>query len=142
MKKVVVAFAILVSSLSFAQTGEGKREKGTPEQKIEKRVKEMTSDLNLTEKQQNEMKVYMLEQYKKREAKRSEMKANREKGEKPSDEKKAEMKKRMIDEQLEIKTKMKSILSEEQLKKMQEIHKEKRNEMGRERKKVRNPAEK
>ena len=75
MKSVIVAFAILVSTLSFAQPGG--REKLTPEQNVEKRLKEMTSDLSLTDQQQSEIKTILLEQSKKREAKRAEMKANR-----------------------------------------------------------------
>ena len=122
MKKLIVAFAILISSLSFAQSGD-KKQRLTPEQNIEKRLKVMTNELNLSEKQQGEVKVIMLEQSKKREAKRVEMKAAREKGETISDEQKAEMKKGMIDEQLEMKTKLKKILSTEQLKKMKETRK-------------------
>jgi len=128
MKKLIVAFAILLSTLSFAQSGE--REKLTSEQNVEKRLKEMTNDLGLSDKQQSEIKSILLEQSKKREAKRAEMKANREKGVKVTDEQKAEMKKGMIDEQLEMKTKLKKILSEEQLKKMKEVTKERRGEMG------------
>ena len=133
MKKIFVVFAVLVYALSFAQPGEGKREKGNPEQNIEKRLKEMTSDLNLSEKQQNQIRAILMEQAKKREAKRAEMKTKREKGVKPSDKEKAEMKKNMIDDQLEMKTRMKAILSVEQLKKLQGIHNEKRKGMDRER---------
>ena len=52
------------------------------------------------------------------------------------------MKKGMIDEQLEMKTKMKKILSEEQIKKLQEIHKERRGKMGEGKSSHRKPAEK
>lgn len=142
MKKLIVAFAILVSTLSFAQPGNGKREKGTPEQNVERHLKEMTADLNLTEKQQSEIKSILLEQSKKREAKRTEMKSAKEKGEKPSDEQKAEMKKRMIDEQLEMKIKLKKILTEEQLKKMKEVHKERRENMGERKNKDKKPVQK
>ncbi len=142
MKKLIVAFAIFVSTLSFAQPGNGKREKGTPEQNVERHLKEMTADLNLTEKQQSEIKSILLEQSKKREAKRTEMKSAKEKGEKPSDEQKAEMKKEMIDNQLEIKTKLKKILSEEQLKKLKEVRKEKREDMGERKNKDEKPVEK
>jgi len=138
MKKLIVAFAILVSTLSFAQPGNGKREKGTPEQNVEKHLKEMTADLNLTDKQQSEIKTILLEQSKKRESKRAEMKSNREKGEMLSDEEKAEMKKKIIDEQLEVKTKMKSILNEDQLKKLQETHKERKAEIREKRNKKNN----
>ncbi len=130
MKKLIVAVTILVCSLTFAQSGEGKREKSNPE----KQLKEMTNDLGLSEKQQIEIKAILEEQSKKREKLREEMKAYKEKGEKPSDEKRAEMKKILIDEQLEMKTKMKKILSSEQLKKWQEIRKEKGKEMGENRK--------
>lgn len=128
MKRLIVAFVILVSTLSFAQPGG--REKLTPEQNVEKKLKEMTNDLNLSEKQQIQIKSILVEQSKKREAMKAEMKSSREKGVKPSDEEKAEMKKKIIDEQLEMKTKMKSILNEDQLKKMKEIRKEKGAEMG------------
>lgn len=140
MKTVIVVFAVLVSSLSFAQPGG--REKLTPEQNVEKRLKEMTNDLSLTEKQQIEIKAILVDLSKKREAKRAEIKANREKGEKISDEQKADMKKRMIDEQLEMKIKLKKILTEEQLKKMKEVHKEKREDMGERKNKDKKPVEK
>ena len=138
MKKLIVAFAILVSTISFAQPGNGKREKDSPEQNVEKHLKEMTADLNLAEKQQSEIKTILLEQSKKREANRAEMKSNREKGEMLSDEEKAEMKKKIIDEQLEVKTKMKSILNEDQLKKLQETHKERKAEIREKRNKKNN----
>ena len=128
MKKLIVALAIMISTLSFAQKGE--REKMTPEQRVEKQLSHMTTTLNLNEKQQGEVKAVLLEQAKKREGQRAEMKAARERGEKPTDEQKAEMKKKMIDEQLEMKTKMKKILTEEQLTKLKESRMERRKEMG------------
>lgn len=131
-KRLILALAIMVTTLSFAQPGE--REKMNPDQQIEKRLKEMATTLNLSEKQQREIKAMLSEQSKKREAKRAEMKAAREKGIQPTDEQKAEMKKAIIDEQLAMKTKMKKILTEEQLKKLDEIRKEKRKEMGEKRK--------
>lgn len=123
MKKAILAAVLLASALTFAQTD--KREKITPEQRVEQQLKEMTISLNLTEKQQTEVKAVLLEQSKKREGKKAEMKAMREGGDKLTDEQRAEMKKRMIDEQLELKTKMKKILTEEQLKKMQKNRREK-----------------
>lgn len=140
MKKLIVAFAILVSTLSFAQPGG--REKLTPEQNVEKRLKEMTNDLNLSEKQQIQIKSILVEQSKKRETLKEKMKASREKGVKPTDEEKAEMKKTMIDDQLEMKTKMKSILNEDQLKKLQETHKERKTEMREKRNNKKNLIEK
>ena len=126
MKKLILAIALVISSLSFAQEGRG--EKLTPEQQSELQVKKMTLDLDLNEKQQKEVKAILLEQAKKREAKITEFKANKEKGEKPSADEKFEMKNKMLDEQIEMKAKMKKILTPEQYKEWEENH-EKRSEM-------------
>lgn len=140
MKKLILALAIMISGLSFAQPG-GK-EKRNPEEMIEKQVKQMTASLTLSNKQQAEMKTLLTEQSKRREAKRAEMKKVRESGAKPSDEQKAQMKKKMIDEQLAMKTEMKKILTEEQLKKWEENRKEKGKELREKRKEGKRPTEK
>ena len=123
MKKLILAIALVISSLSFAQEGR-ERERGeklTPEQQSELQVKKMTLDLDLNEKQQKEIKAILLEQAQKREAKIAE-------GEKPSADEKFEMKSKMLDEQIEMKAKMKKILTPEQYKEWEENH-EKRSEM-------------
>ncbi|HLO74803.1 MAG TPA: hypothetical protein VK164_12775 [Flavobacterium sp.] len=130
MKKLILAIALVISSLSFAQEGR-ERERGeklTPEQQSELQVKKMTLDLDLNEKQQKEIKAILLEQAQKREAKIAEFKGNKEKGEKPSADEKFEMKSKMLDEQIEMKAKMKKILTPEQYKEWEENH-EKRSEM-------------
>lgn len=124
MKKVFLAFAIMVSLVSFSQDKERKG-KFKSEEDIQTRLKEMTSTLNLNEKQQHEVKLLLTEQFEKRKTMREDMKKQKESGVKLSDEKKAEMKKHMIDEQLEMKTKMKKILTSEQMKKLEEIKKQK-----------------
>jgi len=128
MKKLILAFAIMVSLVSFGQEREGKG-KFQSEQDVEAQIKKMTSDLNLSTKQQSEVKALLMDQFNKRKQMRAERKKGKESGAQISDEKKAEMKKQMIDEQLEMKTKMKKILSEEQLKKLEELKKERRKEM-------------
>lgn len=132
MKKLILAIALVISSLSFAQEGRGRgKERGeklTPEQQSELQVKKMTLDLDLNEKQQKEIKAILLEQAQKREAKIAEFKGNKEKGEKPSADEKFEMKSKMLDEQIEMKAKMKKILTPEQYKEWEENH-EKRSEM-------------
>lgn len=140
MRKLILATAILLSTLSFAQPGE--RVKMTPEERMNKQLNEMTTSLNLTEKQQADVKALLMEQSKRGEAKRAEMKAAREKGEKLTDEQRAEMRKKMIDDQLEMKTKLKKILTEEQLKKMQEIRKGKSKTMVEKRKEGRRALKK
>ena len=122
MKKVFLAFAIMVSLVSFGQERKGKIK---TEADLQAHLKEMTSILNLSEKQQSEIKLLLTEQFKKRQTMREDMKKQKESGVKISDEKKAEMKKHMIDEQLEMKTKMKKILTAEQMKKFEELRKQK-----------------
>ena len=114
MKKLILAIALVMTTLTFAQDRKQGREKLTPEQQSELHVKKMTLDLDLDAQQQKEVKTIFLEQAKKREAKMVEMKAKREKGEKPS-----------ADERFEMKTKMKKILKPEQYKKWEENHDEK-----------------
>ena len=124
LKKLFLAFAIIVSLVSFGQDRERKG-KFKSEEDLQTRLKEMTSTLNLNEKQQHEVKLLLTEQFEKRKTMREDMKKQKESGVKLSDEKKAEMKKHMIDEQLEMKTKMKKILTAEQMKKLEEIKKQK-----------------
>ena len=117
MKKLILAIALVMTTLTFAQDRKQGREKLTPEQQTELHVKKMTLDLDLDAQQQKEVKTILLEQAKKREAKMAEMKAKREKGEKPSADERFEMKNEMLDNQIEMKAKMKKILKPEQYKK-------------------------
>jgi periplasmic protein CpxP/Spy len=130
MKKVFLALLLVISVATFAQ--EKKRdgkEKQSPDQQVEFILKKMTEELGLSEKQQNEIKPILIEQSKNREEKRAKFRANREKGVKPTDEEIAEMKKSRADEELAMKTKLKTILTEEQYKKWSERSKEIRNKM-------------
>ena len=120
MKKMILASALVATTLTFAQDRKQGREKLTPEQQTELQVKKMTLDLDLDAKQQKEIKTILLEQAKKREAKMAEMKAKREKGEKPSADEKFEMKNKMLDNQIENKAQMKKILKPEQFAKWEE----------------------
>ena len=120
MKKMILAIALVATTLTFAQDRKQGREKLTPEQQTELQVKKMTLDLDLDAKQQKEIKTILLEQAKKREAKMAEMKAKREKGKKPSAEEKFEMKNKMLDNQNENKAQMKKILKPEQFAKWEE----------------------
>lgn len=128
MKKLILAFAIMVSLVSFGQEREG-RGKFQSEEDVQVHIKQMTADLNLSDKQQSEVKALFMDQFNKRKQMRAEMKKGKEDGVQISDEKRAEMKKQMIDEQLEMKTKLKKILSPEQLKKLVELRKKEGKEM-------------
>jgi Spy/CpxP family protein refolding chaperone len=71
MKKLIVATLLVVGMSTFAQENkkkEGKEpmEKMSPAERVEKGLKRMTKQLNLTEAQQKEMKILMAEQEAKR----------------------------------------------------------------------------
>jgi Spy/CpxP family protein refolding chaperone len=63
MKKLILAFAILISSISlFAQDAKPKK---TPEQRATMYVKELTTELSLTADQSSKIKAIQLESIKK-----------------------------------------------------------------------------
>lgn len=103
----------------------------TPEDIADLKSKKLTLKLDLTDKQQKEVKGLILEQAKKREKFRNERKAKAEgQKEKPSKEEFVKMQNQKLDEQIEMKRKMKSILTAEQYAKFEKM-KPKKNKKGR-----------
>ncbi|GLB50803.1 DUF4890 domain-containing protein [Neptunitalea lumnitzerae] len=153
MKKLLVLAAILVTSAGIAQTefkGRGDREhRGqhqprfermmddyTPEQMATLKTKKMTLALDLTEKQQKELLKINTEVAKKHKAKFEEIKAKREeakaKGEtpqRPTSEERFAMQNARLDEQIAMRTKMKSLLTDEQYKKWSEMKESRKDKM-------------
>ena len=140
MKKVIFIAVLLASTLTFAQQrGSGKMgenapmnpsESFTPEQQAELQVKRMTLHLDLTTKQQEEIKKIVLESTKKRDAKRAEMQAKRAEGKEASSEERYAMQNQRLDNQIAMKAELKKILSKEQMEKWETYQKdnlEKRN---------------
>ena len=127
MKKVCIVALLAIGLSSFAQERKERHPKGemeqmTPEQRNQLHLKKMTLDLDLNAKQQEQLTKILADQSAKREAMKAEHKVKME-------EAKAirfEMKKKILDEQIEMKNKMKSILSAEQFSKW-EMKKEKNN---------------
>jgi hypothetical protein len=110
MKKVIVAALLVVGITAFAQEKEGRRagrEKLTSEQKVDLQVKKLTKDLDLNEKQANEVKALVTKEVAKREAKRAEMQELKAK-------KREEMKAQREAEQAAVSADMKKILTAEQ----------------------------
>ena len=71
MKKLIMAVALVVGLTTFAQQRDGKRadrEKLTTDQKVELQVKKMNKDLNLNEKQTEQVKALVTKQVQKRES--------------------------------------------------------------------------
>lgn len=123
MKKVFVLAVLMIGMTSFAQEKptEGKKserakmERLTPEQRNEKHLKKITTDLSLNESQQKQIAAILSEQSGKREAK----KAEREKMmEAKRSERKAEME--------ATDSKIKAILTPEQSKKWDAMKAERR----------------
>ena len=138
MKKVIMAALLVVSLSSVAQQrrerpnrdqmNRDQMEKLTPEQRQEKHLNKLTTDLNLNAKQQEEVKKLLAEQS----AKAAEFKAKREakKDEQllASAKERKEMAQKMKAEKEATDAKMKSILTPEQYTKWEndrEIRKEK-----------------
>lgn len=117
MKKLFLAVLLSASALSFAQDKQDRKEKLTIEQQTELLVKKMTLELDLSSKQQQEIKTLLLEEEKKRESNQTQMKPS---GEKPSADQRFERKNKMLDRKIEFKNKMKKILTSDQMEKWEE----------------------
>jgi periplasmic protein CpxP/Spy len=128
MKKVFAVALMIVGLTTFAQGKGEKRERLSPEQQTELHVKKMTLDLDLTEKQQNAIKPVLLEEAKKREKIQEERKAKKEKEEIASKEERFAMKEKMLDNQIALKEKMKSILTPDQMAKWESLKENKQEE--------------
>ena len=131
MKKLIFTLA-LITSLSFTGMAQEKEsvkrettEKLSPEQRNALQLKAMTLNLDLTASQQKEIAPIIAEQTTKMDAKRSEMKARKETKKPLTANEKFEMKNKSLDNQIEMKAKMKKILNAEQMQKW-EANKEKR----------------
>ncbi|MCL9769123.1 hypothetical protein NAT47_01705 [Flavobacterium sp. HXWNR69] len=115
MKKLILFVALILSSLTFAQNRKGGEM--SPDQLAELQTKRLTFDLDLNSNQQKEVKAIILDQAKKREALKTEMKAKREKGESLSADERYEKQIERLDDQIELKAKLKKVLTPEQMKK-------------------------
>ena len=122
MKKLFLVALLVVGLTAFAQEKEGikaVRERLTPEQKVDFQVKKLTKDLNLNDKQANEVRALVTKEVEKREAKRAEKKELKAK-------KREEMKAQMQAEQAAVSADMKKILTPEQYTKWEKIRDERK----------------
>lgn len=113
--------AILATGMAaFAQEKQG--HPGDAE-RIERRMTKLTTELNLNEKQQVELKSLLEEQLDKRDAKMTEIK-KRDNNTPPTDAERAAMKKEREVAQKDFQTKLEKILTKEQLEKWETSTKE------------------
>lgn len=140
MKKLFIAAMLFVGVASFAQDMDQKpardqRERMTPEQRNEKQLKKLTSELNLDANQQTQVKQLLADRSAKAEKLREARQANKDSGTKLTAAERETFKKDMLAERDANDAKMKSILNADQYtkwKKIQEENKDKAREKMRE----------
>ena len=123
MKKLFIATLLVIGLTTFAQEkkerpNRSEMEKLTPEQRSEKHLKKLTTDLNLDAKQQEQIGKMISEQGEKRETFRANKKAEHE-----------AMKGKMEEERAATTAKMKTILTPEQFEKWNANNEKRRAEM-------------
>lgn len=134
MKKLFIAAMLFVGIASFAQDADQKparehKEKLTPEQRNEKQLKKLTSELNLDANQQAQVKQLLADRSAKAEKFREARKDKKDSNTKPTAEEKAAFKKQMEDEVAANDAKMKSILKADQYTKWKTLQEEKKDKM-------------
>lgn len=120
MKKLIIlAIALLTFQLTTAQEGnrgmkrqqQSKMQDRTPEESANLKVKRMTLNLDLSDRQQKQVYELFLKNDQERQQLR---KANRSLSERPTQEQNLQRKNARLDKQIEMKKKMKDILNAEQ----------------------------
>ncbi|WP_255373795.1 hypothetical protein [[Flexibacter] sp. ATCC 35103] len=132
MKKLFIAALLFVGVISFAQDINQKvtrdqREKLTPEQRNEKHLQKLTSELSLDKKQQEQVKQLLAERSAKAEKLRD---AKKDSKTKPTAAEREAFKKQMETEKAANDAKMKAILNADQYTKWTALKKEHRDHMG------------
>ena len=123
MKKIFIAALLFVGIVSFAQDVTQK-EKLTPEQRTEKHLQKLTSELSLDKKQQEEVKQLLAERSAKAQKFRDSRKDSKTK---PTDAEREAFKKQMIAEKEANDAKMKAILNADQYTKWTALKKDHKN---------------
>ncbi len=130
MKKLFIAALLFVGVASFAQDADqtqdhkDHKERMTPEQRSEKQLKKLTTDLNLDANQQAQVKQLLAERSAKAEKLRDARQAQRDSDTKPTAAEREAFKKQMIAEQDANDAKMKAILNADQYTKWKAIQEE------------------
>jgi protein CpxP len=129
MKKLLIAVLLFVGVASFAQDADQKREKLTPEQRNEKQLQKLTTDINLDANQQAQVKQLLAERSAKAEKFRAARQERKDSDVKPTADEREAFKKEMMAEKDANDAKMKSILNADQYKKWQDIQEKNKDKM-------------
>ncbi|WP_299058658.1 hypothetical protein [uncultured Polaribacter sp.] len=131
--KNLVSILVLVFAITFTTQAQKKKEykrpKLTTEQHTNLAIKKMTLALDLSEQQQNEIKPILMEKMAERKAAMEKRKASKEDKKRPTADEMYAMQMQRLDNQIAMKSKMKSILNKEQFEKFEKMH-YKRNKKG------------
>jgi hypothetical protein len=122
MKKLIIAVVFVVSMTGVAKDRKDRpkraeMEKFTLEQSNQLMLKKITLELELSVKQQGQMKSIIVGQTAKRESRMKERKANKDLNSQLSSDERVTRKSQMLDEHINMKAKMKNILPEDQFEK-------------------------
>jgi len=143
MKKVITLL-VLVFAFTFSTQGQNKKAKRASKLTIEQQttlaVKKMTLALDLSEKQQNDIKPILMAKITERKMAIKKRKAAKKAKERPSADEIYEMKMKQLDGLILIKSKMKNILDEKQYERFEEMQK-RRMKMALKKKKMRKGKE-
>ena len=143
MKKVITLL-VLVFAFIFSTQGQNKKAKRASKLTIEQQttlaVKKMTLALDLSEKQQNDIKPILMAKITERKMAIKKRKAAKKAKERPSANEIYEMKMKQLDGLILIKSKMKNILDEKQYERFEEMQK-RRMKMALKKKKMRKGKE-
>lgn len=118
MKTWILAIVILTGITVNAQQKKERAEPFTPEQRVELQVKKLTLALDLTDKQQKEMKTLLLS----RDAEKQQVIENlktRNHNQKLTTDERFAMKNKALDKKIAMKAEMKKILTKEQMEKFE-----------------------
>lgn len=128
MKNILIAL-VLVFAFTLTTQAQKKRKdktlKYTVEQKTNLAVKKMTLFLDLSERQQNEIKPILMQKMAEKKAIIAKRKAAKENKKRPTADEMYAMQMERLDNQILIKNKMKSILNKEQFEKFEKMQKNK-----------------
>jgi hypothetical protein len=131
MKKIV-SILILVFAFTLTIQAQKKRKEQGPKLTVEKHVdfvvKKMTLALDLSEKQQNQIKPLVNVQAASKKAAMLQRKENRSEKKRPSSDEIREMRSKQLDRKIAFKNKMKDILNKEQFEKFEKMKKGRKKE--------------
>ncbi|WP_299056972.1 Spy/CpxP family protein refolding chaperone [uncultured Polaribacter sp.] len=126
MKKLVSILSLVLAITFGVQAQEkkdGKRVKLSEEQQTNLAIKKMTLALDLSEKQQAEIKPILMAKAAERKSMMEQRKADREAKKRPTDSEVYKKRMSHLDNQIAMKKKMKSILNKEQFEKFEKMQK-------------------